>query len=129
MNPHQWSLAKQCSFKVVVKPKKVPSQAKAKRDGVIKPTKLLFQSILRGKILMFSKRYESTIVDHRTWQHVPSGTPLSTSSDNHHARHWNMKRDFYLDVYTNFKPDFINNMDHMRISGNEPSSMILSQTR
>ena len=28
-----------------------------------------------------------------------------------------------------FKSDVINNMDHMRISGNEPSSVILSQTK
>ena len=28
-----------------------------------------------------------------------------------------------------FKTDLINNMDHMRISGNEPSSVILSQTK
>ena len=33
----------------------------------------------------------------------------------------NMKRDFYLDVYT----DIINIMDHMHISGNGPSSVIL----
>ena len=30
---------------------------------------------------MLSKRYESTEVDRRTWLHVPSGTPWSTSSD------------------------------------------------
>ena len=29
----------------------------------------------------------------------------------------------------NFKSDLINNMDHMRISGTEPSSVILSQTK
>ena len=28
-----------------------------------------------------------------------------------------------------FKSDSINNMDHMRISGTEPSSVILSQTK
>ena len=50
-----------------------------------KPTKLQFQSmpILTRKILMLSKRYESTEVDRRTWLHVPSGTPWSTSSDTH----------------------------------------------
>ena len=30
---------------------------------------------------MLSKGYESTEVDRRTWLHVPSGTPWSTSSD------------------------------------------------
>ena len=29
------------------------------------------------------KRYKSTKVDRRTWLHVPSGTPWSTSSDTH----------------------------------------------
>ena len=28
---------------------------------------------------MLSKRYKSTEVDRRTWLHVPSGTPWSTS--------------------------------------------------
>ena len=61
---------------------KVPKQAKAKRDRWCnKPTKLQFQSILTRKILMLSKRYESTEVERRTWLHVPSGTPWSTSSD------------------------------------------------
>ena len=40
-----------------------------------------------------------------------------------------MERDFYLDVYTILKSDLINIMDHMRISGTEPSSAILSQTK
>ena len=52
---------------------------------------------------MLSKRYESTEVDRRTWLHVPSGI--------HH-----------------FKYDKINNMDHICISGNEHSSVILGQT-
>ena len=48
-----------------------------------KPTKLQFEWILNTEILMLSKRYESTEVDRRTWLHVPSGTPWSTSSDTH----------------------------------------------
>ena len=33
---------------------------------------------------MLSKHYKSTEVDpRRTWLHVPSGTPWSTSSDTH----------------------------------------------
>ena len=51
----------------------MPKQAEAKRDGVIKPTKLQFQLVLIRKIFMISKRYESTEVDRRTWLHVPSG--------------------------------------------------------
>ena len=39
------------------------------------------------------------------------------------------KSDFYQDIYTIFKSDLINTMDHMRISGTEPSSVILSQTK
>ena len=32
---------------------------------------------------MLSKRYKSTEVDRKTWLHVSSGTPWSTSSDTH----------------------------------------------
>ena len=32
---------------------------------------------------MLWKRYKSTEVDRKTWLHVPSGTPRSTSSDTH----------------------------------------------
>ena len=35
------------------------------------------------KILMLSKRYESTEVDRRTWLHVHSGTLWSTSNETH----------------------------------------------
>ena len=65
---------------------KLPESAKKKLKpkGVCnKPTKLKFQSILIRKILMLSKRYESTEVDRRTWLHVPSGTHWSISNDTH----------------------------------------------
>ena len=75
---------------------------------------------------MLSKRYESTEVDRRTWLHVPSGTPWSTSSDTH--QEVEIHRDFYSCLH-HFKSDLINNMDHMRISGNKPSSVILSQIK
>ena len=68
---------------------------------------------------MLSKRYESTEVDRRTWLHVPSGTPWSTSSDTHQV----------VESIQHFKSDVINDMDHMRISGTEPSSVILSQRK
>ena len=63
---------------------KVPKQAEAKWDGVINlqnynPNQF---HIKTRKILMHSKRYESTEID-RTWIHVPSGTHWSTSSDTH----------------------------------------------
>ena len=37
--------------------------------------------------------------------------------------------DFYLDVYIFLESDKITNMDHMRISGTEPSSVVLSQKK
>ena len=46
-----------------------------------------------------------------------------------------MKRDFYFDVYTILNRIYIkikfliNHMAHMHISGTEPSSVILSQTK
>ena len=41
---------------------------------------------------------------------------------------WRFKTRLLLRCIHNFKSDFINNIDHMRISGIEPSSVILSQT-
>ena len=38
------------------------------------------------------------------------------------------KKRLLLRCIHHFKSDIINNMDHMRISGTEPSSVILSQT-
>ena len=76
--------------------------------------------------LMLSKRYKSTEVDRRTWLHVSSGTPWSTSSDTHQVV--KIQRDFYLDIYTILnRIEF--DMDHMRILGTEPSSVILRQTK
>ena len=42
---------------------------------------------------------------------------------------WNINRDFYSDVYTILNRILINDIDHMRISGIEPSSVILSQRK
>ena len=61
----------------------MPKQADAKRDGEISPKNYNLNQFRTRKILMPSKRYESTGVDRRTWLHVPSGTPWSTSSDTH----------------------------------------------
>ena len=77
---------------------------------------------------MLSKRYKSTEVDRRTWLHVPSGTPWSTSSDTH------LVVELWIETstknaYTIFKSDLVYNMDHMRISGIEPSSVILRQRK
>ena len=79
------------------------------------------------EILMLSKRYESTEVDSRTWLHVPSGTPWSTSSDTHQVVE--IKKRLVLRCIHHFKSDLINDMDHMRISGTKPSSVILSQRK
>ena len=43
---------------------------------------------------MLSIRFKSTEVDRRTWLHVPSETPWSTSSDTHQVDKIT-KRDFY----------------------------------
>ena len=48
---------------------------------------------------MLSKRYESTEVDRRTWLHVPSGDSL-VHQQWHSPSSWNIKRDYYIDVYT-----------------------------
>ena len=40
-----------------------------------------------------------------------------------------IKKRLLLRCIHHFKSDLINNMDHMRISGTKPSSVILSQTK
>ena len=74
---------------------------------------------------MLSKPYEPTEVDRRTWLQVPSGTHRSTNSDTHQVV---VILKETTKMYSPFSSDLINNMDHMRISGTEPSSVILSQT-
>ena len=49
---------------------------------------------------MLSKCDESTEVDIRTWLHVPSGTPWSTSSDSHQVV--KIKKETYAKMYTPF---------------------------
>ena len=92
-----------------------------------KPTKLQFQYIFKPENVDALKRYESTEVDRRTWLHVHSGTPWSTSSDTHQVVE--ILRRLLLRCMHHFKSDLINNMNHMRISGTEPSSVILRQTK
>ena len=72
-------------------------------------------------MLMLSEGYESTEVDRRTWLHVPSGTLWSTSSDTHQVSEVvEYKKRSRCIALRHFKSDFINNMDHMPISGTEP---------
>ena len=49
---------------------------------------------------MLPKRYESTEVDRRAWQHVPSGTLWSTSSDPHQAA--DIQKETWFKMYTPF---------------------------
>ena len=73
-------------------------QNKLKRKGIVKLTHTITISIkLTRKILMFSKRYESTDVDRRTWLHVPSGTGPPALTLNKLLKY---KKDFYQDVDT-----------------------------
>ena len=72
---------------------------------------------------MISKRCKSTEVDCRTWLHMPLGTPWSTSIDTHQVVE--IQKEASTQMYT----PLFKNMDHMRISGTEPLSVILSQTK
>ena len=76
---------------------------------------------------MLSKRYESTEIDRRTWLQVPSETPWSTSSDTDLVVE--IKKRLLLRCIHHFNSDLIYVMDHMRISGTKPSSVILSQRK
>ena len=72
---------------------------------------------------MLSKRYKWTEVDRRTKLHVSSGTHWSTSSDTHQVVE--IIKETSTKTYNHFKSDLIYNIDHMHISGTEPSSEIL----
>ena len=56
-----------CIKKLKINDKKVPKQAEAKRDDIMNPPNYNFNQFETRKILMLSKRYESTEVDRRTW--------------------------------------------------------------
>ena len=76
---------------------------------------------------MLFKHHEPTKVDRRTWLHVTSGTHWLTSSDTRQAVE--MKKILLLKCMHHLQTALINNMDHMRISGTEPSAVNLSQSR
>ena len=58
----------------------MPNQAKAKWDGVINPQITISYNFNTENVDAL-QHYESTEVDRRTWLHVSSGSPWSTSSD------------------------------------------------
>ena len=62
-------------------------QNKAEPKGMVQQTQIItiWINFKHTDNLMLTKRYESTEVNRRTWLHVPSGTPWSTSSDTHHV--------------------------------------------
>ena len=70
---------------------------------------------------MPSNRYESTEIERRNWLHLPSGTndPLAVTHNKY------MK---YKDISAKIDTPLFNNMEHMRVSGIEPSLVILCQT-
>ena len=59
-------------------------QIKLKPNGMVQLTHKITISVnFNTENFDALKRYESTEVERRTWLHVPSGTPWSTSSDTH----------------------------------------------
>ena len=84
---------------------------------------------------MHSKRYESTEVDRRTWLHVPSGTPWSTSSDTHQILHASLQNFIYMErsAYHNFfsKEQTVNILIilHMHLRRSRRLWMILTYQR
>ena len=86
---------------------KLPKQAEAKWDGVINPKKLQFQTILTRKILMLSNATNQP----KSTVELGYMCPRGLSGPRVMAKKVN-----------------VTYMDHMRISGTEPSSVILIQT-
>ena len=79
---------------------KIVQTRESQKGWCNKPTILKFQRILNTENLMLSKRYKSTEVDRRTWLHVSSGTPWSTSSDTHQVVE--IKKETSTKMYTPF---------------------------
>ena len=65
---------------------------------------------------MLSKHCESSEVDRRTWLH---GSPAVTLT-----KYLQYKR-LILSYFHHFKSDFINDLDHMRFSGTEPTKVCM----
>ena len=119
MNPHQWYVTKQ-SFFNVQKPRW------SRKGWCNKPTKLQILSILILKILMLSNA-----TNHRIRPKNMATCALGDSLVHqqwHSPSSWKYLKRLLLRWLHHFKTDLINNIDYMRILGNEPSSVIPSQT-
>ena len=92
--PSSVILSQTKKFKILEVVQKSAKTIKHQKGWCNKPTILQFQWILKAEHFMLSKRYKSTEVDHRTWLHVSSGTPWSTSSVTHKEVEI-QKRDFF----------------------------------
>ena len=127
LNPRQWSLAKQSnskSWKVI--PKSVKSSL-SQIGWCDRPTKLQFQSILTLKILMLSNatnQPKSTVELGYMCPQGLLGPPAVTLT-----KKLKYETRLLLRCIHHFKSNSIYNMDHIRILGTEPSSVILSQIR
>ena len=98
---------------------------KVKSKGMVYYThKITISSKFNTEDFDALKRYESTEVDRRTWLYVPSGTHWSTSSDTYQVVE--IEKETSTKMYTLYVYILIYNIDQMRISGNEPSSVIPS---
>ena len=76
---------------------------------------------------MLSKRYDSTEVEGRTWLQVPSVTSSLVHQQLLTKKLKKYKKRLLRRCIHHFKSDLIDNMEHMRILGTKPSSVILSQ--
>ena len=79
-------------------PKKVPKEAKAKRDGVINPQNYNFNQILTQKISMLSNATNQPKSTVERGYMCPRDSLVHQQW--HSPRSWNIKRDVFLDVYT-----------------------------
>ena len=122
MRPHQLSLAKQSSWKVM--PIKCQNKLKPKWMVYNNPQNynpISFNKIncaLKTQRINSSRRYNLAKCAFGDCLLQQQG--ISPSGGNIKRR---------KEKYTSYKSHWIKNMDHMSISGNEPSSVILSQTK
>ena len=84
-----------------------------------------------------SRSLPTPVMSRKTIEEVSSISPLNfilhniflIFSKRKFGKPFKFQKSFLLRCIHHFKSDLINNMDHMRISGTEPSSVIISQTK
>ena len=104
-------------------------QGEAKRDSVKHPQNYNFNQISTQKKFGCSQNATNQPKSTAELGYICALGDYLVHQQWHSPSSWNIKKGLLLRCKHHFKSDLINNIDLMRISGTEPSSVILSQTK